>query len=416
MRKLRIAKKELIILLFCILGGLQTAAIINIYYLLPVIVSTFLFLFALGARYGFNITKIYGNNENNQLIKWLSLQWVIILIYNCYIYIVGQGEYAFLKSSFVQLACNMLALLGGWGMSAILKKKAKKVLTVYTVIMFIIYNIAFVFRNGLNAYIDGLLSTFSKANIANPLEDNYDGIFALGILLIYMANMGHFGEKTKKKNIILLSLFLLLCGKRSQLLALALLVIFSISTGIISDKRIHIIENIVSLIMMFSYYWLIFLIKTEQLGIFLYQKHINTMGRIKMWEYITPYYDFSLKYIGHGYNFSSMLVLRDKVLGYSNYVYAWHGVAISFFVDLGFIMFGLWLFYNLLFLPNYFRKKYGGYFGDLFWATTVYLFILYLTESVINSFCTQTMYVLVLMHAIFLQKEKMHLLSSSDLQ
>lgn len=418
--KFRISNSGLIAVLIWLFAGINLIGILNIYYLLPIIISGCFFAYALADLIQEKNGRLKINADNEKYILYImSLQCLVFMIHNILLNVLGRIEAAYVKASFVQLACNWIVILGGWGFSYLLKEKNFKYMKCSLAMIFIATLVYQLFNLGIVEFFKGILSVFTKQEIVNPLETCYDAVFSFGLLLIYMVNGKYFGNKAKLSKIILFSIFIILCGKRSLYLAIGVLIVFSIMSIWIPKQKIHYIENVASIIMVAGYYMLVALLKNGVFSLILNHKGINTMGRIKMWDFITDYFEFSPLYIGRGYNFASLTVLENKVLTYKGNVYAWHGVVFSIFVDMGFIMFGFWLIYNLIVVPKLLRKKYNFYISNLYWELTVYLFMLYLTESVINGVLTQATYMVILMHSIYIsefpkQKEKYALKGTDD--
>ena len=189
-------------------------------------------------------------------------------------------------------------------------------------------------------------------------------------------------------------------------MSLACLALFSFLTSFVKEKNLYKFETIASIAIVIVYYCYIFLISNNTLLSYLYSIGINSMGRFQMWAYVGQFLEFSPSYFGHGYSFSTLMLEKKHIWTYNGAVFGLHGGILGFYTDMGFIMFGLWMIFNLIVIPKHFRKKYGFQVTNLYWALTVYLFILYITESTINHFITQSLYMIILLHAINLNEMK----------
>ena len=59
-----------------------------------------------------------------------------------------------------------------------------------------------------------------------------------------------------------------------------------------------------------------------------------------------------------------------------------HSDIIKMYVENGFILFGLWLWYQLIFMLKFYKKEYGDNVAILYFGFLIYLFTLYLTDNV----------------------------------
>ena len=400
MAKIYLSRTGLIFLFIISIAELFQAGILPVWYLTAILISCILFGFGF-LLYIRNRNKL--TQETILPVRLLIGQWIIYDIYNIWLYVIGVGHTDFFKSSMIQMTFPLIILLGGWGFYYIFKRNALRYFVYSIVINFILVLVYQLFKMGPRNFFGGIMGVFNGISVGNPFETNSDAVFSIGLYFLYLVNQKNFEKPPRKRKLLILLILIILCGKRSQYLALAVLAIFSLLTGFVPEKKLYKFETIASIMMIVTYYGYIYLMDTGILSSFLYDSGINGMGRIQMWSYVAQYFDFSPMFLGHGYSFSTLMLENNRVWTYNGAVYSLHGGVIGFYNDLGFIIFGLWMIINLIVIPKYYRKRYGYHVTNLYWVLTVYLFVLYLTESSINHFITQTLYIVILLHAINLK-------------
>ena len=68
-----------------------------------------------------------------------------------------------------------------------------------------------------------------------------------------------------------------------------------------------------------------------------------------------------------------------------------HSDIIKMYVENGFILFGIWLWYYLIYILKFYKKTYGIKEAVLYFGVVIYLFTLYLTDNVEVYFICQIM-------------------------
>ena len=399
MNKIKITKSGLISLIFLTIAQLHQSGIAQVYYLTAIIISFLFFVYGSAKKCALNIkTKDMQDAADATII--ICVQWIVVFIYNISIHILGIAESNYTKSSLIQMTFPLIVLLGGWGLFCLFREQALKYLIYSIVLNFICVIIYQLFKVGPIRFMEGILTVFTGLSVGNPLESNADTIFSLGLILIFLANKRYFDGSKNNKKIIALLLVIFLCGKRSEAFALGILVLFALITAFIPRRKLYILERMASIMLIILYYIYLYTLKNGILYSILSTLGINTMGRMNMWSYIMSITPFSLSYMGKGYSFGTLTIENNRVWTYKGAVYGLHGGVLAFYADLGFIMFGLWMVYNLLIVPKFLLNKYGYKVVNLYWELTVYLFILYLTESSINQPITQAAYIVIILTVV----------------
>lgn len=404
-RKLAVSRLGILFIILTIIGLVHQAGIFGGYYLTAIITSFLLFL--MGAmKYALNSNKIRlfisGIWEVGVM---LLIPWAVFFVHNIIIYICGHGSLFFLKSSFVQIMFTPVILLGALGSYYIFKKNTLKYFLYAIFIHYIIVLLFQLINLGPSEFFQGSLSLIMNKGLINPFETNSDLVLALGLLLIYY-NDNFIKKKTNERTYGLSILVLILLGgKRIEVLAIGAIVLASFVTQLMIEKKRNRMQFIISIVIAVLLYFFVFLVVSGMMSVFVYSYGINTMGRIKMWEYIAQFAEFSPTYMGKGHSFSNLTLEVERIWTWNGHTYGLHSDVLKVYFDLGFVMFSFWIIYNLFYLPRKIRNLFGYRIGNLFWFLTAYLFVLYVTDNCINYYATQMMYVFIILKSIELERE-----------
>lgn len=396
--KLRASHAGFLYIFLMVIGNLHEARLFSTYYLTAFICSGIVFLLGIYSKNKYKHLN-YDSRINDDIIRFLIIPWIIFIIYNIYIYASGNGNPEFIKSSFVQICFTPIILLGAWGAITICGKNTLRYLIYSYVIYYIIALPIILYEFGINKFFAGIAAIFTGSGIDNPFERNSDIVLALGLLLIFYFDK-YIKSMEKNRPWFLILLLVLLGDKRIVALAICVLFIINIIFKRISYKRSKYFQNIISGLITIALYAFIYLIKKGILSAFVYGHNINAMGRLKMWDYIAQYMDWSITFPGRGYAFSNLTLEIAKVLTWEGRTYVLHSDVLKMFVEFGPIIFGFWIIYNLYIIPRHVEKKYGSQVRNFIWSANVYLFVLYLTDNAINYFIVQTLYYVLIFNAI----------------
>ena len=119
---------------------------------------------------------------------------------------------------------------------------------------------------------------------------------------------------------------------------------------------------------------------------------INLMGRNYYFTAIANLAEFKLGFLGIGRNGVARLLSSEYVyLGVGGV----HNDILKMYVENGFVMFGLWLIYYIVYLFHKYKKTYGLSPAVMYFLTTVYTFFLYTTDNTEVYFMCQIFSILV---------------------
>ena len=116
------------------------------------------------------------------------------------------------------------------------------------------------------------------------------------------------------------------------------------------------------------------------------------MGRDYNYRAIMDYAQFKPSFLGIGRNVVTQLLNTE--LSYLH-VGGVHSDIIKMYVENGFILFGGWLAYYLVYLKNVYKKHYSEKSVILYFEIIIYMFTLYLTDNVEIYFICQILAIMI---------------------
>lgn len=406
--RIRVSRLGILYILTMVYAELFQAGIIKGYYLTAILVSFFWAVIGL-LQYlskGYNNCRYIQLSQYKRLYILLVFPWIVAIIYNVFLYVVGVGYQDFLKSSFVQIMFTPCILTGAFGAYYIFKNNTIRYF-LYSVFVSYIITLFYQFiKLGPSDFFNGIMTLFAGNSVGNPFETNSDLVLALGVFVIF--GYDSFIRKNMRERfpMILILILIILGGKKIEWAALVAIFIANIVCGFLTEKKRNRIQIVASFILIIVTFIFVYLVISGLLSVFVYSHGINTMGRMQMWDNVAKYSSFSPLYLGNGYSFSNLILEVTRVLTYEGHTYVLHSDILKLYFDLGFIMLLFWELYYLLFFPKRIRRYFGYKVGNFSWFVMVFLIILYFTDNAINYVLVQTMLVFVLLKAISVKNEE----------
>lgn len=184
--------------------------------------------------------------------------------------------------------------------------------------------------------------------------------FACGIIFLLVNNT--FQKKERNIFLIILSILIILCGKRIITFSLILIVLFYfIYVKFYSHFRIKIFPILSYIEILLSYFY-IYLIKSGIFFKFIYSLGINTMQRDTLYKAMNYYYDFSLTFLGKGSGFTSKWLdnnwMNINIYGATSAL-GLHNDFLRHYIELGFLGFLAYLISLLLIIPYKIKQYFG---------------------------------------------------------
>lgn len=238
-----------------------------------------------------------------------------------------------------------------------------------------------------------------------------DLTFGIGFCLLYYLFIDKKNTKKNVKNIIKCLLIIFWGLKRIEIFALVLCYLFYkfVISKINMRQSIMIVTIIISLV---SYLYVMFIHNSTLIDL-ASKYNINFMGRLPTYEYVSEKYsDFSPGFLGIGFGhideILQELVNEDFRIGYIPII-SLHSDILRMYIGIGFIAFGIWIYYQCYIKTNLIRKNVDSNCAKLYLIFTIYLFILYLTDNTYSYPITFTFYFTCTLCSITRENEKKQL-------
>lgn len=133
--------------------------------------------------------------------------------------------------------------------------------------------------------------------------------------------------------------------------------------------------------------------------------HIDMMGRDYVWMMATPHYDFSVTYLGKGFEYVDAIVAQWMADGTMDKALAFHNDILKVFVELGFPGMCLWGGLQYVVYPRFFARYADDDTALLYMMLLSYMTVTYLTDNTAFYFwSTMCLRLLPLTHCIMCQQ------------
>ncbi len=243
-------------------------------------------------------------------------------------------------------------------------------------------------EGGLSQFLQelcALVITFSRET--GPLMvrlESHDITFAFGPFLLYLL----LNWKRSPRPLLwlgLITFFFLVGLKRIGIPAIALSFTVAFLLRLLPEKAARqtaLCAAVAMMIVSFLY------IAGIRYGLFAYleeQLQINTMGRVKMFANLEPYYDISFTYMGRGTGFERFVDWASGTVYQtpSQDLMPIHNDFLRMYMNIGFVGYWVWLWGWLIARLRYWFRQGGADAGCLFLGICVYSFVLYATDNAI---------------------------------
>lgn len=364
-------------------------------FLLPSFVQYFLALIVI--IFGF-FNFLVGKNKNNKnltlknMFSMYLLPAILIHLYSIFMIMIGKIDKSFLCtniSSYIPILTAMFSIY-------IFGKDALK-LTLTSLILSWLISFGFaIIDRGIGvipfAIMQGYFdNTTPILGVSHNYLEFHDIVLSFGLPVIYFIFKK---DKFSKKDIMFVLVCIIIMGlgiKRISVLGLLVSFIFIKYTRNKSINKINICKNIVGIGLFILSFAFIFSLYNKDIMLKI-TSTVNVMGRNYYYDAIKQYGEFSISFLGVGRN-SVTQILTQK------YAYlrvgGVHSDILKMYIENGFIVFALWMFYYLFRLPKKIAKNFNFKTMILYISVIIYTFILFFTDNVENYFIYQIFFCMV---------------------
>ena len=227
------------------------------------------------------------------------------------------------------------------------------------------------------------LVTFGDAKGYARRLEIHDLTFVFGQLILYYAVFApHSTPQEKKRRLyfLMLCIFFFLVGMKR--IAIPAVVLF-IAIGAVCKTWKHVKPLIMTIgigfVIIFPFY--IYIVRSGILTAILNYFDIDMMGRDSLWMMANDYYEFSLTYIGHGFEYVDELSNMWFRTGVLKRALLFHNDILKVFVELGAPGFILWAGSQYILYPIFWMRFSDEQTALLYICELGYMTITYLTDN-----------------------------------
>ena len=325
-----------------------------------------------------------------QLTKLYLIPHIVIHGYTIFFMVIGKVDWKYFTTNLTVYVPTLLAIIAVY----LLGTKAYKYTCIALGLSWFISVGASLFLKGSAIFPHAILQAyFDPYDQTGGLTANYlelhDLVLAIGYIII--AFLFSASRLTKKQSVLLILVFVVMTlgMKRISALGILLAIIFHAAIKTFNPKAKYKMCVAAGWTAFFVCYFYIYLLSDGSIFYDFIASHgINVMGRNYYYKAIMSYATFSPSFMGIGRNVVTRLL--TTTLSYLN-VGGVHSDIIKMYVENGFIMFGVWLWYYFIFILKFYKKNYGVRLAVLYFGVVIYMFTLYLTDNVEIYFICQIM-------------------------
>lgn len=250
---------------------------------------------------------------------------------------------------------------------------------------------------GLAASVQSLITclvTFGEAEgYARNLEI-HDLTFVFGQLVLYYAAFAPHDtpqEKHRRVFFLLACTFFFFVGmKRIAIPAVILFIMAAYFIRMFKNKKAVFVLWGIAWVVFFFFY--LYGVRTGAVSRILKIAGIDMMGRDYLWSLANDYYEFSIAYLGRGFEYVDSIVAVWYGAGLINHPYPFHNDILKVFVEMGCPGFLFWAGIQYIITPVFWMKYADDETTLLYLCNLSYMTVTYLTDNTSFSFwCTMAL-------------------------
>ena len=285
-----------------------------------------------------------------------------------------------------KLLFQSIAILTAVALVYLFREKAIELFTISICITNGVIMLLYIPEFGVGASIQSLITclvTFGDAvGYARELEI-HDLTFVFGQMVLYYAVFAPRTtpqEKRKRWLYLLLCCWFFLVGmKRSAIPAVLLFILI----GLLLRKRkvpswLYPTVGVCCILFFLAF---LYGVRNGIVSRLLNSVGVDMMGRDYLWSMANPYYEFSITYLGHGFEYVDTIIGQWYNAGLINHAYPFHNDILKVFVELGFPGLLLWSGIQYVLTPLFWQHYADQETALLYMCELGYMTVTYLTDN-----------------------------------
>lgn len=285
-----------------------------------------------------------------------------------------------------KLLFQSIAILTAVALVYLFREKAIELFTISICITNGVIMLLYIPEFGVGASIQSLITclvTFGDAvGYARELEI-HDLTFVFGQMVLYYAVFAPRTTRQEKRKRWLYLLaccwFFLVGMKRSAIPAVLLFIL----VGLLLRKRkvpswLYPAVGVCCILFFLAF---LYGVRNGIVSRLLNSVGVDMMGRDYLWSMANPYYEFSITYLGHGFEYVDTIIGQWYNAGLINHAYPFHNDILKVFVEMGFPGFLLWSGIQYILTPLFWQHYADQETALLYMCELGYMTVTYLTDN-----------------------------------
>lgn len=285
-----------------------------------------------------------------------------------------------------KLLFQSIAILTAVALVYLFREKAIELFTISICITNGVIMLLYIPEFGVGASIQSLITclvTFGDAvGYARELEI-HDLTFVFGQMVLYYAVFAPRTTRQEKRKRWLYLLaccwFFLVGMKRSAIPAVLLFILI----GLLLRKRkvpswLYPAVGVCCILFFLAF---LYGVRNGIVSRLLNSVGVDMMGRDYLWSMANPYYEFSITYLGHGFEYVDTIIGQWYNAGLINHAYPFHNDILKVFVEMGFPGLLLWSGIQYVLTPLFWQHYADQETALLYMCELGYMTVTYLTDN-----------------------------------
>lgn len=239
---------------------------------------------------------------------------------------------------------------------------------------------------GLAASLQSLITclvTFGDADGYALQLEIHDLTFVFGQMVLYYAVFAPHStlqEKRKRRRYLLLCCCFFLVGMKR--IAIPAVVLFILIALLLRKRKIpNWFYPAVGGCYILFFLAFLYCVRNGIITALLLRFGIDMMGRDYLWSMANPYYEFSITYLGHGFEYVDTIIAQWYNAGLLNQAIPFHNDILKVFVEVGFPGFLLWSGIQYVLTPLFWQRYADQQTALLYMCELGYMTVTYLTDN-----------------------------------
>lgn len=285
-----------------------------------------------------------------------------------------------------KLLFQSIAILTAVALVYLFREKAIELFTISICITNGVIMLLYIPEFGVGASIQSLITclvTFGDAvGYARELEI-HDLTFVFGQMVLYYAVFAPRTTRQEKRKrwlyLLVCCWFFLVGMKRSAIPAVLLFILI----GLLLRKRkvpswLYPTVGVCCILFFLAF---LYGVRNGIVSRLLNSVGVDMMGRDYLWSMANPYYEFSITYLGHGFEYVDTIIGQWYNAGLINHAYPFHNDILKVFVEMGFPGFLLWSGIQYILTPLFWQHYADQETALLYMCELGYMTVTYLTDN-----------------------------------